>query len=393
MTMSYLSPLKIMTPLLLTMTLSACGGGGGSSTDTSTTPPAPTTPTTPTSTDDEQFGLWLTDLSNNVILPNYLDLQEKSEALASQSQIFCAVNNATNSDLQDLQQSWSDFNLSWQSIQWVKIGPVLESSRNLRIEFWPDSNNAVENGLDSLLISADTLTAEYVSGRNVGGQGIPALELLLFTNSAQESLLTANNKAKRCEAVTAISDNLVNISSDIYNEWQSTGGNYIYSLTTGTGEFTSKKDAVEELVTNWLEQVERVKDEKLLQTLGDSAPGNLGSAEFTLANEVVASVKGNAISFSSLFTANDGHGLDDILTDHFDQKSISDDMLEKITAIETAVGSLDSEMTFAQLLNDETSRIQITELIQKIRELRDVITADFVQATDINIGFNSNDGD
>ncbi len=388
-----LSPFKTIPMLALSLTLAACGGGGGTDTPDPVTPITPTTPTTPTSTDDEQFGLWLTGLATDYILPSYQDLQDKAQLLSTQSNNFCALTTATNTDLETLQQSWGDFNASWQDIQWLKVGPVLTSSRNLRIEFWPDSNSAVENGLNSLLLSAEPLTAEYVSGRNVGGQGIPALEILLFTDVAQASLLSADDKAKRCEAVQAISENLVNITTDVNTEWQASAGNYVDSLTGGTGEFTSKKDAVEELVTNWLEQVERVKDEKLLQPLADVAPGQPSIAEFTYSNEVITSIKVNIASFSKLFTANNDHGFDDILTDHFDQPAISTDMAAKIAAIEVSVNALDSNMTFAQLLNDEDSRVQITELIQRIRELRDVLTADFIQATDINIGFNSNDGD
>jgi len=382
-----LSPLKMVSPLLFSLALTACGGGGGS--DTTPEPTTPTTPTTPTSTDEEQFGLWLTDLADKVILPGYQDLQNKAQVLSEQSDSFCALNSPSNSDLQTLQQSWADFNVSWQNIQWLKVGPVLEESRIFRLELWPDDNGSVASDIASILdepeITADLFTAKYV-----GGQGIPALEIFLF---GSDSLLSAADKTKRCEAVVAISENLVNISTAINNGWQSTGDNYVASLTAGTGDFTNKKDAVEELVTNWLEQVEKVKDEKLLQPLAVNAPGIPSIAEFTLANEVIASIKVNVDSFSQLYSAGNGHGFDDILTDHFDQQAISSDMTAKIAAIVTELDALDSDMSYAQLLDDDASREQLTAAIQKIRELRDVITADFVQATDINIGFNSNDGD
>jgi predicted lipoprotein len=394
MIMSYFTkraPVKLLTPVLLSIVLTACGGGGSDSPTPATGGGGSGSPAT--STDDEQFGLWLTDLSNNFILPSYQDLQTKAKALSAQSTTFCALSNAANNDLEPLQQSWADFNASWQDIQWLKVGPVLESSRNFRIEFWPDSNNAVEIGLNSLLNTVEPLTAEYVSGKNVGGQGISALEILLFTDTVQDSLLTASNKEKRCEAVQAISENLAIITDQINTEWQSSGGNYVASFTTGTGEFTGKKDAVEELITNWLEQVERVKDEKLLQPLAINAPGIPTIAELVLSDSSIASVRINAKTFSKLFTANDGHGFDDILTEHFEQQAISTEITTKIAAISTALNTLDTNMSYAELLNDETSRIQLAETIQKIRELRDVITADFIQATDINIGFNSNDGD
>lgn len=382
-----LSPLKILSPLLFTLALTACGGGGGS--DTTTEPTEPTEPTTPVSTDEEQFGLWLTDLADNVILPGYQDLQSKAQTLSEQSDNFCALNSPSNSGLQILQQSWADFNASWQNIQWLKVGPILEESRIFRLELWPDENGSVASDI-ALILDEPEITADLFATKYVGGQGIPALEIFLF---GSDSLLSASDKTKRCEAVVAISENLVNISTAINNEWQSTGDNYVASLTAGTGDFTNKKDAVEELVTNWLEQVEKVKDEKLLQPLAVNAPGIPSIAEFTLANEVIASIKVNVDSFSQLYSAGNGHGFDDILTDHFDQQAISSDMTAKIAAIITALDALDSSMSYAQLLDDEASREKLTAAIQKIRELRDVITADFVQATDINIGFNSNDGD
>jgi predicted lipoprotein len=387
-----LTPLKIITPLLLTMTLTACGGGGDSESRSTDTPVTPITPSTPTSTDEEQFGLWLTDLADNVILPAYQDLLNKATILSSQSADFCALNSPSNSDLQTLQQNWSDFNGSWQNIQWLKVGPVIEESRIFRLELWPDDNDSVTSAITSILAEPE-ITADLFETKYVGGQGIPALEVFLFSTDQQTSLLSANDKDKRCEALTAIGENLVNITTDINRGWQTTGDNYVASLKAGTGDFTSKKDAVEELVTNWLEQVEQVKDEKLLKSLADAAPGLPDTAEFTLANEVIASVKINAMAFSQLYSAGNGHGFDDILTDHFEQLSISADITNKIDSIIGAINLLDETMSYPELLNDTTSREQLTDVIQKIRELRDLITADFVQATDINIGFNSNDGD
>jgi len=382
--------LKIASSLLFTLALTACGGGGSDTTTPITeTPTTPTTPTTPATTDEQQFGLWLNDLADNVVVPGYQNLQTTAEALSSQSDIFCNASNPSNDDLASLQQSWSSFNASWQNIQWIKVGPVLEQSRIFRIELWPDTSDIVDRDLAQLLTEPE-ITADLFTSKYTGGQGIPALEILLFGN---ETLLTASDKAKRCEAVQAISENLVNISTDINNAWQSSGDNYVASLKAGTGDFSSQKDAAEELVTNWLEQVESVKDEKLLETIADAAPGNLSIAEFTLANEVIASVLVNIAAFENLYTAGNGHGFDDVLTSHFEQSTISDDISAKIAAINTSLALLNSEMTFEQLLNDEASRTQLTDVVQKIRELRDVITADFVQATDINIGFNSNDGD
>ena len=57
----------LLSAIALSIAIASCGGGGGS--DTPTKPTTPTTPTQPTTTIDEQFGLWLTDLANNIVIP------------------------------------------------------------------------------------------------------------------------------------------------------------------------------------------------------------------------------------------------------------------------------------------------------------------------------------
>jgi len=65
-----------------------------------------------------------------------------------------------------------------------------------------------------------------------------------------------------------------------------------------------------------------------------------------------------------------------------------------LTSIETAITNANALTgSYKTLLKTEAGRAQITATIDSLRGVRDVLTVDFVQATDINIGFNSNDGD
>lgn len=380
---------KLLSILFIALSVTACGGGGGSSSATTPTTPVTQTPTTPTTTIDDEFAMWLNDISDNVILPGYENLQSQAQAMTDASAVFCSMNAPTTSDLSTLRDSWLVLNLSWQHVQWIKVGPILEESRLFRMQFWPDSNNAVGRGVDSLLLEP-TITAEFVATQNVGAQGIPALEYLLYAQSA-ESLLSADNKNKRCEAVEAIAQNMQNVATDVNTAWQSTGGNYVDQVKNGTGDFTSPKDVVEELVTNWLEQIERIKDEKMLKPLDDNAPGLPSIAEFTLSEASIASIKVNLATLSDIFTANNGHGFDNILADFSAQSVLAEDMQIKIDLAINTIELLDGN--YADILNNTSDRETITATIQAVREIRDLLTADFVQVLDINIGFNSNDGD
>ena len=383
---------KLLSPISLAvaLTLSACGGGGSSSSNETPTASLPSTTPATSSTIDDEYGLWLTDLSNKMILPGYMVMQDYAEILLTESQDFCALSSPSDNDLLPLQNAWAVFNESWQYMQWLKVGPVLEESRLFRVQLWPDSNDAVSRNIGNLLLEPNEITSEMVANQPVGAQGIPALEYLLFT-TGDDSILSANDKDKRCQAVEGIAQNLANISTSLYQGWLSSDGNYIEQVTSGTGDFTSRKDAAEELVTNWLEQIEKVKDEKMLEPLAINAPGLPHLIEFTLSEQSLTSIKINLNTFKDLFTAMDGHGFDNILTTHLEQQAISENMMSKLDAAIATASSL--EGNYADLLNDEQARNTITELIQNIREIRDLVTAEFVQATDINIGFNSNDGD
>ncbi|TWX46380.1 imelysin family protein [Colwellia hornerae] len=378
--------------LVGTLVLVGAGCGGGSEKEiTPLTPITPITPTTPSGTLDNQFTLWLTDLSNKVILPNYQTLETKATQFSDSGKAFCQLDNAKASDLTELKVAWQELNLAWQSIQWLKIGPILQHNRNFRIQLWPDSRGYVARDVENFLLTQTTLDADAVAKSSVSGQGVPALEYLLYPATNQDSLLNASNKIKRCEVMVAVSDNVTTISGEVLEAWQATGGNYIAQVIGGTGEFTGVKDAVEEIVTNWLEQVERVKDEKMLQPFALNAPGSPSITEFYLSEQSLVSIKANVLSFQQIYSAGGGYSLEKILVEFLGQQTIAIQMNDRLTAAITATEDLSG--LYAELLSSDEGRVIIDNNIQKLRELRDILSIDFIQATDINIGFNSNDGD
>ena len=384
---------KLALILGVNMALAACGGGGSDSSsgngnnDGTTDSGNGGTQTNLT----QEFGKWLTDMSDNHIEPGYQSLLTKSEMLNLSVTNFCENSSASDSDLTALQHDWLSAHQSWQSIQWLKVGPVIEKSRNFRFQFWPDSNDAVEKGVDSLLARQEAVTAVYVSGRNVGAQGFPAMETLLFVDDSDTSLLTADDKSKRCEVLSAVSQNVVNMSNEVVTAWSASGGNYRATFIAGTGEFSGPVDVVEEVVTNWLEQLERVKDEKMLTPLGESGPGLPHEAESFVSDTSLQNIKTNIDSFVAIYTANNGHGFDDILNTHLEQTSIASQVLETLTRAQTKINELDG--SYETALDTSDSREKLNEVIEALRDFRTVLSADFIQAMDINIGFNSNDGD
>lgn len=375
--------------LLLTLAVSACGGGA----DTAEEPaPEPTPeiplPVDPMTTIDDEFGFWLTDLANNHIIPSYENLESSSALLSEQSNAFCG--NETAEELTILQQSWRTVMADWQTIQWLKIGPIDDNSNNFRIQRWPDANNIVTRDINNLLSTTEVVTEAFIAQQSVGAQGLPALEQLLFA-SEQNNLLNAVDKNKRCEVLLAITANVATISEEVNSQWQIAEGNYHLQLTSGTGDFSSKKDAVEELVTNLLEQIESIKDLKMQVPLAVNSPGIPTAIEHPLSGESLVSIQNNIATLRIIYTAGSGHGFDDILINFLAQQNIATEML---AAIDNAINESNALTGgYETLLATDEGRAQIELTIEALALVRTILTADFVQATDINIGFNSNDGD
>lgn len=337
----------------------------------------------------DHLSRYLTDLTNNNILPGYQSFATSSQKFNQAAVQFCALPTPHASDLIAVQKSWLQTSLSWQSIQWLKVGPIVDVA--FRIQYWPDGNKAVTRAISRHLLGPDTISAQSIANKNVGGQGLPAAERLLFPPSNQDSLLTGDNKAKRCELLTAISKNLNNIAVTLNEQWQPSHGNYAKTLITGTGEFNGVKDAVEELISNWLEQIDKVSDAKTFQTLGKVIPGLPQDAENHLSDSSLANIKININTFKQLYSAGNGHGFSIILSDYLGQKSLDQEMKLRLSNSLTAVNQLQGSYT--QILADAEQRQQLSEVIENLRQLRNLFSTEFIKVAGLDTGFNSNDGD
>jgi predicted lipoprotein len=387
---------KLALATSISLALTACGGGGSDSA-APVIPPVVVNPV-PTSTLDDQFASYLADLTDKHIIPRYAAMQTEAQTLKDSADVFCALLSAStspsNADLITLQQSWQRFNGAWQQIQWLKVGAVVEDDRLLRIQLWPDENDAVSRGVDALIAEQFVITAQYVSGENLGAQGIPALEYLLFSEASSDSLLTATDRQKRCEVSSAIAQNLLNMSTDITADWQATGGNYRAEFVAGTGDFTSVKNALEELTTNWLQHIEIVEDTKLNEVLGVSSPGKARDAEHYLSDKSLASISINIHSFLSIYTNDDGLGFDSILVDFLEQTTINQEITASLTTIVAQIEQINQNFdSYKTMLADTAGREALTSLVAEMRVLIDLIDITFTQALDLNLGFNSSDGD
>lgn len=358
-------------------------------------PSSPSQPSSPTSIAfdrDKAFTEYLTALVDTSIIPGYETLLKKSTQMRDSAVSSCE--SGGNIDSQQYQKLTNDFSQligAWQAIQWVKVGAIIDDNRLFRFQFFPDPNRAVERGVSILLAKESTITEKDVAQVNVGGQGIPALEFVLYLERADDKNALSE---KECEIVEAISQNLVNISSEVLASWQTEQGNYRNQVITGTGDFTGATDSVEELVTNWFESLERVKDEKVIYPLGVRSPGNIRVAEFSLSDNNLASIERNIETYIDIYTNGDAKGLDDILKDDLKLVNTAERILATLKKMRATIQTIRKDHgNLRTALADEQGRAQLNQLTDDFRDFRAAMSEDMLPALDLSIGFNFVDGD
>jgi len=380
-----------VTTLLAALSLTACGNNEAKTTVKTIAAQAEVAAVaiaSPT-TIEGHWAAYLTDLTNNHILPSYQNFATSSEQFNQSARQFCAQSAPTADDLSLVQQAWLQASQNWQTIQWLKVGPVVDSA--FRIQYWPDNNKAVKRAIARHLQEPTTLTASLIEKKNVGGQGLPAAEYLLYPSSSQDSLLTSESKVKRCELLTAVSQNLSNISADLNQQWQPSGANYANTLISGTGEFNGVKDAVEELMSNWYEHIEKVSNTKTLQSIGEATPGLPKTAENHLSDSSLANLKTNIETFSSIYNAGNGHGLGTVINEFFNAPAVDQAMNKQLTTSLATINKLQGSYT--KILSDDQQRLGLINVAYQLLDLQNLFSEDFVKTTKLNTGFNSNDGD
>lgn len=139
--------------------LSACSGGGGGEGPTTTTGGSVSSGVEvnpPTADSSNNFKL-LYQAAYNVVFPGYQALSGRFSGLQSALSAFCATPDAAG--LAAARTAWRQAMDTWMEIALVQLGPIGRDNGELRIQFFPDSNNNVVRSTDRLLAGSEPVTS------------------------------------------------------------------------------------------------------------------------------------------------------------------------------------------------------------------------------------------
>jgi predicted lipoprotein len=130
-------------------------------------------------------------------------------------------------------------------------------------------------------------------------------------------------------------------------------------------------------------------DNKINYPLSFAAPGIPQIAESPFADASMANLLTNIETFEVVFSANHGFGLDDILIQQGYQQ-LSTDITTALIKVKASARLLPN--SFTKTIAEEPSRRSLEQLVLSLRDLQ-LLIVDMVDKLNLNLGFNSLDGD
>lgn len=214
-------------------------------------------------------------VTDQFVIPTYRTLVAATEAQERAWTAFAAKRET--GDFASLRTSYNALADAWAKAQLIKTGPVTLFLRYDRFAYWPEARNATQRALDQLLASKNPkdLTAESLAHDSVAGQGLTALERLLYDGDGPEKLLKAPGAdgAWRTQVGVAIAHNLAAIAREVLADWAAPNGvrAAIASNKGWKNLFADAPEAARLLLTDLVAAFKLMHDVKLLPVLGANA--------------------------------------------------------------------------------------------------------------------------
>lgn len=208
------------------------------------------------------------------VIPAYRRLAQAADAQEKAWTDFAAKRDA--GDFQALRAAYHAAADAWANAQIVKTGPITLFLRYERFAYWPEARNAIQRALDQLLASGNPkdLAPESLVSNSVAGQGLTALERLLYDGDNPAALLKApgKNGEWRTQVGLGIARNLKTIARDVLADWTARDG-VRASIAANKGWknlFADAPEAARLLLTDLVGAFRLMHDVKLLPVLGAS---------------------------------------------------------------------------------------------------------------------------
>jgi len=318
------------------------------------------------------------------LMPRYQTLSGAADLFQQQHQQFCQQIN--QQQLTNLQKDFRQLQDSWQAVQHFRFGPVEQLMRYQSMQFWPDKKNLTSKQLNKLLKAEDheKLDEEFFRRASVAVKGLPAMERLLFSKNA---LSEYQQNQYRCLLSQAIADHIALVTREIHTEWQPFATD-MKQANLAKGFYEDTIEASVDLMKGLVEPVEVIRNLKVLRPMGSTAAkAKPRRTESWRSARSLENIRTNLKSLDHLFQGTKPsvkHLLD---TEH---PQLSNKLQADFARVSQTLTLLPAPLY--DTLETPERRPQLEQLADQLKSLHLNLEL-AMQALNIQLGFNSSDGD
>jgi predicted lipoprotein len=279
----------------------------------------------------------------------------------------------------------------------INFGPYAEQPWRLgpKIDFWP----VREDTVDENLAGEEPLSFETVSALGASSRGLPAMEYLIFDSDGPGLALAKFEEAggtRRCDYTIALAEDLQANAQAMVQAWSPDGDDYLGALIA-SGErgtpFMSIREASNEIVNRMLFLVEDIMRLKLGQPLGLESGGEArpDDVESRYSDHSIGDILANLDGLENLYRGRFGErrGVGVQLWVRWYSPDVDRDILAAITKARWAVEDIPDPLSQTVVAQPEI----VQAAYDQMRELRNTIGVDMINALAGSVTFNNADGD
>lgn len=334
----------------------------------------------------------LENYADNIIQPNFAELQTEVNELDAAVAVFAATPNEQN--LTALQEKWKEAFVAFQYANAFNFGPgeTFLGTMVQRLGTFPVDTTTLEGYIDAGDYTLDNL--------NNDTRGFLGVEYMIFDKAGNDNVVLnrytqASDAASRLTYLTTIVSRIKDIVDDAVLGWSSYRADFVSRDGTDAGSSLS------DLFNNFSNSFERIKNFKVGLPLGSRPGQNQAEPELTEAYYSATSVQMIKEHFRSVLniyygrsktaTNNDGLGFDDYLRSVSGGEQLVTDTEAQILSIQNALDNLPDNTALSDLIvNDEAS---VNALFTELQKQTRFFKSDMSSLLGISITFDSGDGD
>jgi len=323
----------------------------------------------------------LTNLSQEVFIPNYIALNESVIQLDTKWQSFKGALDSTT--MEELRAAFEVAYTKYQLVNYLEFGPAANISLRNNTNTFPTDTSKIKTNIRDGIYNVNTLSSYTV-------KGFPAMDYLLFEQEVNATV-TLFKKGNRVQYMDALMADLKVNTETVLNEWKTS---YTTTFNTKTGSDVGSSIGI--LVNAWNQHYERnFRDGKIgipvgIRSLGVILPEKC-EAVYSGISTTLAIENLEAMEKMYLGVGQDGinrKSFDDYLI-AINAAELDNDIKNQFSIAHSKLQELGSPLS-EEIKNDQA---KVQSAYQELQKLILLIKIELPSRLGILITYQDNDGD